>query len=75
MTRPPQIDNEYQRLCRTVFERDGWRCQQCGARNDLHVHHKVFRSHGGTDSADNLILLCACCHRALHGQRGRRRSK
>ncbi len=65
--KPSHEDNdEYQRLCRTVLERDGWRCQHCGARGQLHVHHQVFRSHGGTDSIDNLITLCARCHACVH---------
>ena len=57
---------EYERLRRAVLERDGWRCQHCGSRDNLHLHHQLFRSHGGADSTDNLIILCASCHRALH---------
>ena len=34
----------------------------------FHRHHKVFRSHGGTDASDNLVLLCEICHMAVHGQ-------
>ena len=57
---------DYARLRWAVLERDGWRCQQCGARSNLHVHHQVFRSQGGTDSTGNLIVLCVDCHRGLH---------
>lgn len=32
----------------------------------MHVHHKVFRSKGGTDAPSNLITLCETCHNALH---------
>jgi len=29
----------YKKLHRRILERDGWRCQCCGARNSLQVHH------------------------------------
>ncbi|WP_375144268.1 HNH endonuclease [Pseudoalteromonas sp. HL-AS2] len=32
----------------------------------MHVHHKVFRSQGGTDAPSNLIALCETCHNDLH---------
>jgi hypothetical protein len=32
----------------------------------MHVHHKVFRAHGGSDAPVNLITLCETCHNALH---------
>lgn len=52
-----------------VVERDNHVCQHCkGKRKDnrLEVHHIVFRSHGGSDRADNLITLCHTCHKKLH---------
>ena len=33
---------------------------------NLQVHHLTFRSHGGSDSLENLIVLCADCHRVTH---------
>jgi len=56
----------YQQLCRKILERDGWRCQGCGAMHQLQVHHKEFRSHSGDDSEENLITLCDDCHRLVH---------
>ncbi|MCB9643817.1 MAG: HNH endonuclease [Myxococcales bacterium] len=32
----------------------------------LQVHHKVFRSQGGTETPDNLVTLCRRCHEDLH---------
>ncbi len=63
-SKPDKADDE--RLRRAVLERDGWRCQHCGARDNLHLHHQLFRSHGKLNSAENLIVLCANCHEALH---------
>jgi 5-methylcytosine-specific restriction endonuclease McrA len=56
----------YEQLCRQILERDGWRCQGCGAMRQLQVHHQEFRSHSGDDSEENLITLCHLCHRLAH---------
>jgi len=54
----------------------GWRCQRCGARNDLEVHHRSY-THFGCERAEELEVLCAAHHRAADAQRvaqnGRRR--
>ena len=56
----------YRKLCREVLERDGWRCQICGRKNNLQVHHVQWRSRLGNDTKENLIALCAVCHRLAH---------
>jgi 5-methylcytosine-specific restriction endonuclease McrA len=66
MTRRTRDKAAHERQRFAVFERDGWRCQHCGSRDNLHLHHQRFRSHGGPDSDENLIVLCAECHRAIH---------
>ena len=57
---------DYKLLHRRVLERDGWRCQNCGSPKDLHVHHLAKRSKLGDDAFDNLITLCANCHKMQH---------
>ena len=56
----------YLRLRREVLTRDGWRCQCCGSMENLEVHHLQARSRSGDDAAENLITLCAECHRKTH---------
>ncbi|MGO9126912.1 MAG: HNH endonuclease [Terriglobales bacterium] len=56
----------YEQLRKQILNRDGWRCQACGAMSNLEVHHKQFRSQSGDDSEQNLIVLCAKCHSSLH---------
>jgi hypothetical protein len=41
-----------------VLRRDRWRCQFCGTSQRLEVHHQTFRSHGGSDTPENLVTLC-----------------
>jgi hypothetical protein len=61
-----------------VIERDGYRCAVpgCTSRRNLHDHHVVFRSAGGSDAPDNRITLCAFHHqRCLHAGRMRVRGR
>jgi RNA-directed DNA polymerase len=52
------------------------RCVVCGqpleiTAEDYHIHHRIWRSRGGPDTADNLELLHANCHRQIHVQERR----
>jgi len=58
--------DSYRKLRIKVLERDGWRCQSCGSSDCLQVHHICFRSRLGDDKDENLITLCADCHRDIH---------
>jgi hypothetical protein len=52
-----------------VFARDGWRCTVpgCTSQRNLHAHHILFRSAGGSDDDANLTTLCAAHHqRGVH---------
>jgi 5-methylcytosine-specific restriction endonuclease McrA len=62
-----RLDPEpYDQLRKQVLRRDSWRCQVCGSRRNLQVHHKELRSQQGDDDDLNLITLCADCHERLH---------
>lgn len=56
-----------------VYKRDGHECQNCGRSGgptgnvDLHAHHIVPISNGGTHSKTNLKTMCRECHNAIHG--------
>lgn len=56
------------RMRRLVLARDGHHCQVegCGRAQHLQVHHRTPVGAGGHSTLDNLITLCARCHRALH---------
>lgn len=56
----------YHELRQEILQRDGWRCQSCGRRRDLQIHHIEARSRLGGDCEQNLITLCADCHQAIH---------
>jgi RNA-directed DNA polymerase len=48
-------------------------CPVCAQRittlTGWHNHHIVWRTHGGSDNADNRVLLHPTCHRQVHSQR------
>jgi hypothetical protein len=46
---------------KNVFERDGGRCQHCGATQDLELVHIIPLGQGGTNTEKNLQVLCAPC--------------
>jgi RNA-directed DNA polymerase len=52
------------------------RCVVCGqplqiAEEACQIHHRIWRSEGGPDTAENLELLHANCHRQIHVQERR----
>lgn len=57
---------------REVYERDDHTCQNCGRsiRNrsglELHAHHIVPISKGGSHAKTNLSTMCSECHDAIH---------
>ncbi len=59
-----------------IIERANHLCEKCFSPGDflgLSIHHIKHKGMGGTstpdvDSEDNLILLCAKCHRKEHGE-------
>jgi 5-methylcytosine-specific restriction endonuclease McrA len=60
----------YRKLRRQILQRDGWRCQNCGSLRQLEVHHLQPRGRSGEDREENLVTLCAACHRQGHEHPG-----
>ena len=56
------------RLRRQALQRARYCCEAARCRNTqfLEVHHRIPHGNGGHDTLDNLVVLCASCHRALH---------
>lgn len=57
----------WKRARAACYERDGWTCQDCRVKchNGVRIqaHHIIPRRHGGGDELENLVTLCASCHR------------
>ena len=48
-----------------LIEEAGAKCELCGSRRGLDVHHIIPRVCGGPDLSENLIVACAGCHGKL----------
>ncbi|PYU74477.1 MAG: hypothetical protein DMG49_04605 [Acidobacteria bacterium] len=48
-----------------MLKRDSWRCQSCGSRVGVQIHHITPRSQLVHDGEENLITLCWECHRQI----------
>ena len=70
-----KLDTRYGRqpipreLRHKVFQRDGYRCRECGASKEetsLEIDHIVPVARGGKNDIDNLQTLCRECNRMKH---------
>ncbi|SDZ78869.1 HNH endonuclease [Haloplanus vescus] len=65
---PPDWDERRRR----VYQRDNYTCQLCGRGGgphgnlELHAHHRVPISQGGSHDLSNLTTLCRECHNRQH---------
>lgn len=73
ITNPDVIDYQkgrmqgFENVKAYVLHRDSYQCAKSPShKGKLHVHHIEFKSNGGSDSPDNLIVLCETCHSELH---------
>ena len=60
------VQRVYAMHSRVVLQRHDWRCARCRSRRRLQIHHRKYRSHGGTHQVDNLEPVCWDCHRVIH---------
>jgi hypothetical protein len=56
----------WEEVRQVVLKRDGYQCGNCGSTENLHVHHIVPLSLGGSNELGNLRTLCKTCHAKLH---------
>ena len=49
-----------------ALKQHGWRCARCRRTRRLQIHHRKYRSHGGTHRIENLEPVCWDCHKLIH---------
>lgn len=52
-----------------IISQRGERCEKCGSRAIVELHHIIEAKDGGTFADDNCILLCWLCHQKAHGNK------
>jgi hypothetical protein len=50
---------------KTLAQYEG-RCARCHRVKRLQIHHRQYRSHGGTHRLENLEPVCWDCHHVIH---------
>jgi len=59
---------------KSVFSKKGYSCSICFSTQELHVHHRFYRSKGksilGIEKTGSLEPLCGRCHLLLHKYHG-----
>ena len=59
-----RVGRPWMRIRGAVLARHKW-CQRCGEQESTQLHHIVPVVRGSTDDVDNLLCVCARCHREL----------
>ena len=57
--------DEWKKKRRQKLKASGYTCELCGSAINLQVHH-ISYSHFGAEPLEDLIVLCAKCHKTLH---------
>ena len=57
--------NRWRKKRRKAVERAGFKCEVCGATENLAVHHLTYRTLGN-ELPEHLQVLCDGCHSNLH---------
>ena len=48
---------------------DNYQCTECGAKQNLTIHHRVPKKRGGLDTLGNTIIKCMGCHIKIHAEK------
>ena len=64
---PQSLMDLSSRTVSKILQRAKCGCSICGwNESTCDIHHIVPRSEGGSNSSDNLIIVCPNCHRVIH---------
>jgi 5-methylcytosine-specific restriction endonuclease McrA len=50
-----------------ALKRDHSKCQRCGMKEHLSIHHMIPIASDGADVLENIIVLCDSCHDLVEG--------
>ena len=48
-----------------IFEAKGKKCEICGSKFRVEIHHKTYQ-HLGNERLDDVLVVCHSCHSKIH---------
>ncbi len=65
----------WQRLRKSAFERDNYKCINCGSNKKLRGHHIKYRRNLKDCIVDDIQTLCEKCHDKYHKEKRQKRKE
>ncbi len=62
-----------QQARKRIIAQRGEKCERCGSKVLIELHHIARAKDGGTFADENCILLCWLCHQKAHGNKPTRK--
>ena len=61
------LESIYWKIISSTIKHRAKKCQMCGKRTGLQVHHKNYNNHGQElQNMSDLVVLCRDCHKKIH---------
>ncbi len=60
--------DDWRIFCNKIKIERGRRCEDCGSKDRLHVHHLHYRTLGN-EKPEDVRLVCKPCHERIHGRK------
>ncbi len=57
--------NHWQRVRKKALKRAGYKCQVCGYKQNLEVHHNTYKNIW-CEKPEDVVVLCWKCHKTFH---------
>ena len=58
---------KWKSIRKNLFKLRGKKCELCGSRKKIHVHHLTYKRVGGNELPEDLQVLCEFHHNIAHG--------
>jgi len=67
--------NKWKTIRKRMFKLRGKKCETCGSRSKIHVHHLTYERFGGDELDEDLLIVCSTCHEELHPSKPNSKNK
>ncbi len=60
---------KWKAIRKRLFKVRGRKCEKCGSKSKIHVHHLTYERVGGNELGSDLQVLCELHHNIEHGMK------